>query len=153
MAQRIAVAHYRISRIVAGAFATAVALYGVWYGSNLLPHDGMRGSLMLLPIPLLALTVATLCGWFAGCGESDLHRQMILVTVGIAIAAGGLSFMIGLVGPILWMPNANQGPLLGFLVTGPIGFVLGSIAGAGVAALVLPTRARNRRKTPAEQHD
>ena len=42
---------------------------------------------------------------------------------------GGIGFLIGFVGPIIFMPEANQGPLLGIFITGPGGFVLGLIVG------------------------
>ena len=42
---------------------------------------------------------------------------------------GIVSFAIGFFGPIIFMPDANQGPLLGIFITGPLGFVLGIILG------------------------
>ena len=42
---------------------------------------------------------------------------------------GGISFTAGFLGPIIFDPDANQGPLLGLLITGPIGFVFGLNAG------------------------
>jgi len=47
-----------------------------------------------------------------------------------ALASGGIGFAGGFFGPILLMPEANQGPLLGIFITGPLGFVLGVIGGA-----------------------
>jgi len=38
-------------------------------------------------------------------------------------------FVIGFVGPLIGAPGANQGPLLGIFITGPIGFVAGAAAG------------------------
>lgn len=46
-----------------------------------------------------------------------------------AILVGGLSFSVGFFGPMLLVPSANQGPLLGILITGPAGVVLGAIGG------------------------
>jgi hypothetical protein len=46
-----------------------------------------------------------------------------------ALVVGGLAFLGGFVGPILLSPNLPQGPLLGILCTGPLGFVLGAIVG------------------------
>lgn len=43
---------------------------------------------------------------------------------------GGISFITGYVGPMILTPESNLGPLLGIIVTGPIGFVVGGIAGA-----------------------
>ena len=43
---------------------------------------------------------------------------------------GSIGFVAGFVGPIVLTPEANQGPLLGILVTGPGGFLVGLVAGA-----------------------
>jgi hypothetical protein len=47
-----------------------------------------------------------------------------------AIVTGTIAFSAGFFGPILLMPGANQGPLLGIFFTGPLGFLLGGIGGA-----------------------
>ncbi|MCW1382789.1 hypothetical protein OLX02_08120 [Novosphingobium sp. KCTC 2891] len=41
-----------------------------------------------------------------------------------------IGFVGGFVGPIILTPEANQGPLLGILVTGPGGFLVGLVVGA-----------------------
>lgn len=46
-----------------------------------------------------------------------------------AVILGGIGFVGGFFGPIIFTPEANQGPLLGIFITGPIGAVLGAIAG------------------------
>lgn len=46
-----------------------------------------------------------------------------------AWVTGLLGFVVGFVGPILFMPEANQGPLLGIFITGPGGLALGAAAG------------------------
>ncbi|MFN0008254.1 MAG: hypothetical protein ACKVXR_10125 [Planctomycetota bacterium] len=50
-----------------------------------------------------------------------------------AVALGGIGFAGGFFGPILLAPDANQGPLLGIFITGPLGFLLGGILGAILA--------------------
>ena len=47
-----------------------------------------------------------------------------------ALILGGIGFAGGFFGPIIFAPDANQGPLLGIFITGPIGFVAGGILGA-----------------------
>jgi len=42
---------------------------------------------------------------------------------------GIIGFLCGFVGPVIFTPEANQGPLLGIFITGPLGFVLGGIGG------------------------
>lgn len=51
-----------------------------------------------------------------------------------AIAAG-IGFVGGFFGPMIFAPDANQGPMLGIFITVPLGFVLGAIAGCLHAAL------------------
>lgn len=48
---------------------------------------------------------------------------------------GVLGFVGGFVGPIIFTPEANQGPLLGIFITGPLGFVIGFIS-AGVVEFI-----------------
>ncbi len=43
---------------------------------------------------------------------------------------GLLGFAGGFFGPMVFMPDANQGPMLGIFITGPLGFVVGLVAGA-----------------------
>ena len=46
-----------------------------------------------------------------------------------ALIAGGIGFCAGFFGPMVFAPDANQGPLLGIFITGPLGAVLGAIGG------------------------
>ncbi len=47
---------------------------------------------------------------------------------------GAIGFAGGFFGPLVFTPEANQGPLLGIFITGPLGFIAGAIGGALVAA-------------------
>ena len=42
---------------------------------------------------------------------------------------GGVCFALGFFGPMILSPSSNQGPLLGILITGPLGTVFGFIVG------------------------
>ena len=46
-----------------------------------------------------------------------------------AVVLGGIGFVGGFIGPIVFAPDANQGPLLGIFITGPGGAVVGFVAG------------------------
>lgn len=46
------------------------------------------------------------------------------------LVVGALTFALGFLGPIALAPDANQGPLLGIFITGPLGLVLGLLLGA-----------------------
>ncbi|WP_210237113.1 hypothetical protein, partial [Mesorhizobium sp. M2D.F.Ca.ET.224.01.1.1] len=61
-------------------------------------------------------------------GEAMLKWGAILGIVG---------FLGGFVGPVIFTPEANQGPLLGIFITGPLGFVLGLV---GFVLRFLPDR-------------
>jgi hypothetical protein len=47
-----------------------------------------------------------------------------------ALVTGGIGFAGGFFGPMILAPGANQGPLLGLFITGPLGFVFGAAGGA-----------------------
>ena len=49
----------------------------------------------------------------------------------LLLAVGGLGFALGFFGPMLLAPDANQGPLLGIFITGPLGFLAGLVWGIG----------------------
>jgi hypothetical protein len=61
---------------------------------------------------------------------------------GFTIVFGGAAFAFGFFGPLIWAPDANQGPLLGIFITGPIGSVVGLLWG-------LLRAARRRRESAA----
>ncbi len=48
---------------------------------------------------------------------------------GFALFVGGTCFALGFFGPMIFAPEANQGPMLGIFYTGPLGFVLGVVWG------------------------
>ena len=58
--------------------------------------------------------------------KTSLARSVLLG----ALVVGGIGFSAGFFGPILLAPGANQGPLLGIFITGPLGFLLGAVGGA-----------------------
>jgi hypothetical protein len=46
-----------------------------------------------------------------------------------AIVTGAVGFSAGFFGPMFLVPDANQGPLLGILITGPLGILIGGLIG------------------------
>ena len=59
----------------------------------------------------------------------DSTSVVVMAGLGAAIL-GGLGFVAGFFGPMIFAPDANQGPMLGLFITGPAGVVIGAIAGA-----------------------
>ena len=47
-----------------------------------------------------------------------------------AVILGGIGFIVGFIGPMVFTPESNQGPMLGIFITGPLGAVLGAVIGA-----------------------
>ncbi len=56
--------------------------------------------------------------------------RVLLYAIFGAMLLGVIGFIGGFIGPMILAPEANQGPLLGIFVTGPLGFLIGGIAGA-----------------------
>lgn len=58
------------------------------------------------------------------------HRRKLGLAAQVRVALwaaglGGVGFVAGFFGPILFLPESNQGPLLGIFLTGPLGFFTG----------------------------
>lgn len=60
------------------------------------------------------------------------------------VVLGIAGFLAGFMGPMILAPEANQGPLLGILITGPTGALLGSILGVAAALAKLSPRSEAR---------
>lgn len=52
-----------------------------------------------------------------------------MYTLTSALILGFTGFILGFVGPMIFAPDANQGPLFGIFITGPAGALLGAIIG------------------------
>jgi hypothetical protein len=61
-----------------------------------------------------------------------------------ALLVGGIGFLGGFFGPILLTPEANQGPLLGIFITGPLGVLLGAVLGMIFAGRLEARRVESR---------
>lgn len=78
---------------------------------------------------LIALACAVAAGWYVwrrlGRADPGLVTSIVLG----AIVVGAIGFCGGFFGPMILTPEANQGPLLGLFITGPLGFLVGGIGG------------------------
>jgi hypothetical protein len=80
---------------------------------------------LLFPLlPWVALAVIVLYGPIRNRWWRGEHP------IGFALFVGAISFSAGFFGPMVLDPGANQGPLLGIFITGPMGLVLGAVWGA-----------------------
>jgi hypothetical protein len=117
-------------RIIAAIVAVVLGASALWMlirllaGSKFTPLDVVFGG-----VASFIATVAILCGWFALRGHLPGSRRHIRLTMLGAFSIGALAFVAGFIGPIIFQPKSNQGPLLGIFLTGPVGFVLGAVIG------------------------
>ena len=70
--------------------------------------------------------------------EPSLIRSVLSSIKRWTLVLGVLGFACGFVGPMVFSPDANQGPLLGLLITGPGGALLGAVLGLIVGLVRLP---------------
>lgn len=80
------------------------------------------GSLLALAAALVA---ARLTWLRAGASNNSRLRSALLG----ALVLGTLGFALGFFGPMIFAPDANQGPMLGIFITGPGGALLGGLLG------------------------
>jgi flagellar biosynthesis protein FliR len=78
---------------------------------------------------IISLLCAVGVGWFVWKKLGSTPAGLISSALVGAAALGAIGFCAGFFGPIIFSPEANQGPLLGIFITGPLGFVVGAIAG------------------------
>jgi hypothetical protein len=58
------------------------------------------------------------------------------------LGVGGAGFVAGFVGPVEFLPESNQGPLIGIFVSGPVGGIVGLLLWAVSRGLQIPARAQ-----------
>ena len=130
----------RVGAAVAGGVLGFIFVSGAYriLGSPEWATELMFGG----PITLLLGAVSALLWWFALRGDRVASKAAMRASWRGARWVGGLGFVLGFVGPLLIWPDANMGPILGFIITGPLGFVAGSMGG-----LVLRGTLRHRARS------
>jgi hypothetical protein len=110
------------------AFVVGVATFYFvfWVPFSLL--SSVPGHFVLAMLGSLAAAIAA--GRYVWRRTASMGDNSLLgMTMGGALAVGAAGFVLGFFGPMILAPGANQGPLLGLFITGPLGFVLGGIGG------------------------
>lgn len=115
----------------AAAFLAALATFYFveWVGWALLAAIGVPFWIASLAAVLVALVVALVVARFVWRGSAALPASLAGSVATGALAVGAIGFVGGFFGPIVFAPEANQGPLLGIFITGPLGFLLGAVGG------------------------
>jgi hypothetical protein len=110
------------------AFLTAIAaLYFVYWTFGALLHSLGAPHLVSLITSLVAAIAAARYVWLRSASASGGFVRSTMMS---ALVTGAVGFTAGFFGPMLFVPSANQGPLLGIFITGPLGLMLGGAGGA-----------------------
>lgn len=80
----------------------------------------------MLGLLVLMLLLGVVWLRYASAGR---YRPLVDRALGSAVTVGLVAFALGFIGPIVLAPGANQGPLLGIFITGPLGFLVGLVWG------------------------
>ena len=120
----------RGDRLLVGILSVPFLCYWAWYILSVVFQDGsLHDASVFLLFPLAPLTLSALGCWFAVSGSSAEVRQRVARGFLFAFGLGLLGFAGGFFGP-LFLPFAGWDPILAFLVTGPLGVILGAAFGA-----------------------
>jgi hypothetical protein len=101
-----------------------------WIALRNLRLPGRDGWMFWVPITLWLVTMGLLCWWAALGGHQPASRARIGASWRTGWWVGGAGLALGYLGPLVLTPKSNLGPLLGILLTGPLGFVLGALGRA-----------------------
>jgi hypothetical protein len=115
----------------AGLGAAFMGLAG-WIALRNLTLSDNDGWIFWVPIASWLVTMGLLCWWSALNGHRRDSRARIRASWRAGSLVGGVALALGFFGPLVLTPKASLGPLLGILLTGPVGFVLGALIGAVV---------------------
>jgi hypothetical protein len=114
-------------RLFISGIATLVTYYFVlWLSVSLILPPGRFAWIATLVSPICAIAVAGITWWQTAPFSQGLVNCIVLG----AVVTGGAGFSAGFFGPMIFDPGANQGPMLGIFITGPLGSLAGAAAGA-----------------------
>jgi hypothetical protein len=110
----------------------AAFFFAGWLGAALLSillPAALAFVLSFLASMLGALLVVRHVWRWSGAASRGRASSVLGSAVAGAAIVGGIAFCAGFFGPIIFAPGANQGPLLGIFITGPLGVVAGAVGG------------------------
>jgi hypothetical protein len=128
-----------LSRTIQSVVGGTLAGLGGWLAWINLSKPTWDGGIFWLPITSWLLTMSLLCLWSALTSDQGSERG-IEASWRLGWSAGAIGLFGGFVGPLL-LSDSNLGPLLGILITGPLGFVVGALAAGAYGAMVRNPRA------------
>jgi hypothetical protein len=124
-------------RVVARIVASGVVFLAVYPFSFWMVFGQILPSNLAYAAQSAALATAGAAGWWTW-RAMQIDGGSFTTAARWATVAGAVGFCGGFFGPMILTPGANQGPLLGLFITGPLGFLGGGIAGAVYACCRRP---------------
>jgi hypothetical protein len=114
---------------ITATFFTVIGSYFFMYWMAFMIIPGAQKIQFLAPVT--ALIIAILMGIFIWkkTGNAKAPKSMFVYVLVGGILLGTIGFILGFFGPLIFSPSSNQGPLLGIILTGPIGFMAGLLSG------------------------
>src|SRR5688572_551839 len=95
-------------------------------------------------IPNVASFVCALtASWFVWSMTGAPSGGLVQSVVYGGLVVGAIGLAGGFFGPLLLTPDANQGPLLGLFITGPLGTIVGPIGGLMFWLMTRASRGRD----------
>lgn len=95
-----------------------------WVPMSLIPYVHELGIAYFV-----ALGCAGTAAWYVWKKSASTDTGLAQSVIYGAFMVGGISFCAGFFGPMIFAPGANQGPMLGLFITGPLGFIAGGVGG------------------------
>ena len=113
---------FRVLAVLVVVPATNYFIY--WVPFSLIPLGDQRWI-----AGIVSLLCAVGAGWYVWRKTGSAPGNLISSIFYGAVVLGGIGFSAGFFGPIIFAPEANQGPLLGIFIAGPLSFLLGGVGG------------------------
>ncbi|MCA8969887.1 MAG: hypothetical protein KDC95_08895 [Planctomycetes bacterium] len=124
--------------VFAGIVAVTAFFCMAWLGCALIfGADPPRTACLALSIACAA--AAGTAAWFVTLPGRPVVAASVMVG---AFVTAAIVFVVGFFGPMIFAPDANQGPMLG-LFGAPVGFLVGGLVG-GIVGVVRVMRQRQR---------
>ena len=114
------------NRIILSLFGFVFTFVSITFFLKFLYHKEIDSLYRIIVGIVLGLLVFAILYLNSKSDSKSLSIHMI--SGGVTLGFTG--FIIGFIGPLLIDSYANQGPLLGIFVTGPIGYLAGLLGGA-----------------------
>jgi hypothetical protein len=113
-------------RIVLTFFAFVASYFFIFW----LPFSLIPGARDIAWLPqIVSLVLAMIISAFLWKRTGSMSNGLATSILMGGIIVGAIGFIGGFIGPMIFYPESNQGPLLGIFFTGPIGFIIGLIGG------------------------